>query len=321
MKLKQLLLANLLCLGLYAQLPSYLNPNLTYGSVSDVDGNNYATIAIGNQVWMAENLKTSKFNTGEAIQNVTDDNQWGTTTNSAWTYYDNYSLYENPYGKLYNYYAVIDPRKICPEGWHVPIDAEWTFLTNYLGGLSIAGGKMKSIGNSFWNTPNNGATNESGFSSLPGGWRGNVFYELGTDARIWSSTTDPSGNIIYRRLYTDYYKIDREFGSKNYGLSVRCLSDFPNSINELNQKNNFKIKSYPNIVIDYLTVEYILNYKEYISITLTSLEGKKIKEFSNRIQNEGFNRIQLDIVDVPPGLYFLNVNGLEFNAYTKINKQ
>jgi uncharacterized protein (TIGR02145 family) len=308
--------------SIYAQLPNYLNPNLTYGSVTDVDGNTYATIAIGTQVWMAENLRTTKFNNGDQIQNIADDNQWVNTTNAAWTYYDNFSLYENPYGKLYNYYAVTDSRYICPMGWHVPIDAEWTFLTNYLGGLSIAGGKMKSTGITYWNTPNEGATNESGFSGLPSGLRSFTFYDIGTNARFWSATISGGGSVIIRRLYKDYKTIGREFESSEYtGLSIRCLNDFPNSINKNNDDINLNLKTYPNIAEDFINVEYTLNEKENITISLLNIEGKPIKVFGNENQIAGFKRIFLDVTDIPSGIYMLKITGNRTNAHTKIIKQ
>jgi uncharacterized protein (TIGR02145 family) len=120
------------------------NPDKTYGTMTDQQGNVYKTIVIGTQEWMAENLKTSIYRNGEAIANVTDGNQWSGLTTGAWCYYENNSQYDCPYGKLYNWFAVSDSRKVCPTGWHVPTQGEWTTLTNYLGGESIAGGKMKS---------------------------------------------------------------------------------------------------------------------------------------------------------------------------------
>jgi len=137
--------------------------------VTDIDGNEYATIQIGTQVWMAENLRTTKYCNGDPIPNVTDSLQWVNLATGAWAHNNNYSQYENLYGKLYNWYAVDDSRNICPCNWHVPTDAEWTTLIDYLGGEGVAGGKMKSTGTQYWLSPNTDATNESGFSGLPGG--------------------------------------------------------------------------------------------------------------------------------------------------------
>ena len=122
------------------------NPNLTYGNMTDQEGNVYKTIIIGSQEWMAENLKTSVYRNGNAIDNIIDDNQWSSLTSGAWASCINDSQYDCPYGKLYNWFAVADSRYLCPTGWHVPTDDEWTTLTDYLGGEEVAGGKMKTTG-------------------------------------------------------------------------------------------------------------------------------------------------------------------------------
>jgi uncharacterized protein (TIGR02145 family) len=207
----------------------YLNPNLTYGSVTDQNGNTYATIVIGTQEWMAENLRSTTYANGDPIPNVTGNTAWPQLTTGAWAHYDNNSGYESPYGKLYNWYAVADPRNVCPTGWHVPTDAEWTVLSDYLGGESVAGGKMKSTGTQYWISPNTGATNESGFSGLPGGLR-NYFdgysYTLGTSGYWWSASESGAAESAWGRyLYSydaDVYLVESYYGN---GYSVRCLRD------------------------------------------------------------------------------------------------
>ncbi|MBK8503768.1 MAG: fibrobacter succinogenes major paralogous domain-containing protein [Saprospiraceae bacterium] len=139
------------------------------GDVTDIDGNLYRTIKIGTQEWMAENLRTTRYTNGEMISKVNNSTTWPNANYGAWCWYDTSSTYELPYGKLYNWYAVNDGRGLCPTGWHEPTDAEWTTLTDFLGGLSLAGGPMKAAGTAHWKTPNTGATNASGFSGLPGG--------------------------------------------------------------------------------------------------------------------------------------------------------
>ena len=206
---------------------SIFNPDLTYGSVTDQDGNIYATIVIGSQEWMAENLRTTTYANGDLIPNVTDNTQWFSLNSGAWAHYDNDSQYEYPYGKFYNGYAVADSRNICPTGWHVPTDAEWTLLTDYLGGESIAGGKMKSTGTQYWQNPNTYATNESGFSDLPGGARdnGGLCYGIGLNGFWWCASEVNAYGAYYRLLYHDYgnvYKSDALMGN---GFSVRCLRD------------------------------------------------------------------------------------------------
>ncbi|MCP4090659.1 MAG: hypothetical protein GY746_12865, partial [Gammaproteobacteria bacterium] len=197
------------------------------GSVTDIDGNTYNTVVIGTQEWMAENLRTTKYQNGDAIPNVTEGNEWVYLTTGAFCWYDNDNQHENIYGKLYNWYAVADNRNICPTGWHMPIDAEWTVLTDYLGGDIIAGGKMKEVGTTHWSSPNEGATNSSGFSGLPGGYRnynGN-FTSLGFSGNWWSATEDDASTAWYR--YLDYYlaNVFRFYNGKEDGLSCRCVRD------------------------------------------------------------------------------------------------
>ncbi len=204
----------------------WLNPALTYGSVTDIDGNTYATIEIGRQVWMAENLRTTRFRNGDPIPNVKGDDQWAGLKAGAWAHYENDARYEVPYGKLYNWFAVADPRKVCPQGWHMPTDAEWTTLADHLGGEGDAGGKLKS--RTSWNAPNTGATNASGFSGLPGGYRnsnGGNFYNLGYGGYWWSASESGAQKAWYRLLYGNNAGMYRRFNSKRGGFSVRCLRD------------------------------------------------------------------------------------------------
>jgi uncharacterized protein (TIGR02145 family) len=206
------------------------NPAKTYGTMTDQQGNVYKTIVIGTQEWMAENLKTTIYRNGNAIANVTGNNQWADLTTGAWCYYNNNSQYDCPYGKLYNWYAVADSRNVCPTGWHVPTDAEWTTLTSFLGGETVAGGKMKSTGLQYWFSPNQAATNESGFSGLPGGYRyyggSYSFGSVGSGGDWWSSTQSSSPNAWSRGLgYSSGSAGRYDVGSKRAGFSVRCLRD------------------------------------------------------------------------------------------------
>jgi uncharacterized protein (TIGR02145 family) len=210
------------------------NPFKTYGSMTDQQGNVYRTIVIGTQEWMAENLKTTIYRNGDAIDNVTDYNQWVNLTTGAWCFYGNDSQYDCPYGKLYNWYAVADSRNLCPTGWHVPTDAEWSVLSDYLcppdpnAYGNCSGGRLKSTGFQYWLEPNQFATNESGFSGLPGGVRGyySNFNDVGYGGHWWSSLEDGTSSAWNRVLmwYNGYVN-----GLGNYikedGLSVRCLRD------------------------------------------------------------------------------------------------
>jgi len=206
------------------------NPNLSYGSMTDQQGNVYKTIVIGNQEWMAENLKTNIYRNGEPITTNLTFEEWlnsAITQIGAWTFYYNNSQYDCPYGKLYNWYAVADPRHVCPSGWHEPTDGEWTTLTDYLGGESVAGGKMKSTGLQYWISPNTDATNESGFSGLPGGSRFSLgeFSNIGLNGMWWSSSENAIAYAWDRSLNYDDANAVRFPPNKTNGSYVRCLRD------------------------------------------------------------------------------------------------
>jgi uncharacterized protein (TIGR02145 family) len=196
-------------------------------AVTDRDGNVYKTFVIGTQTWMAENLKTTKFNDGTPIPLITDTTTWSNLTTPAYCWYKNDPFYKNPYGALYNWYTV-NTGKLCPTDWHVPSDTEWTVLTDYLGGESIAGGKLKSI--TGWNNPNTGATNETGFAALPGGYRlssGGYFYPiLGNNGTWWSSTQIDKGWAWDRLMYFNSSNVQKIFITNASGLSVRCVRDY-----------------------------------------------------------------------------------------------
>jgi uncharacterized protein (TIGR02145 family) len=198
--------------------------NFDFVACTDADGNNYTTITIGTQTWMAENLRTSKYNNGTSIPNVTDNTAWEGLTTGACCNYSNLLINGTKYGHLYNGYAVIDNRKIAPIGWHIPSDSEWTTLTTFLGGESVAGSKMKETGSSNWGYFNTSATNESGFTALPSGQRSywSTFYD--GSSNWWSSTLWYTDNAWSRECSSgnDVY---RSHDSNNSGLSVRCVRD------------------------------------------------------------------------------------------------
>ena len=196
--------------------------------VTDVDGNNYPSIVLGEQEWMATNLKTTKYSNGDPIQNVPGDT-WGTITNGAWCYYNNDGAMNSVYGKLYNWYAVINPKNICPSGWRIPDDNDWSELVNYLGGEDEAGGKMKGEGTQLWNPPNDGATNASGFNGVPGGGRrganNSAFDVFGTFGRHWSSSQYDQNAAWGYDLTNDAINLVRNQFNKSYGFSCRCIRD------------------------------------------------------------------------------------------------
>jgi len=196
-------------------------------TVTDIDGNTYRTVKIGDQWWMAENLKVTHYRNGDAIANVTDRTEWSNLMIGAYCEYENNSANCATYGRLYNWFAVSDKRNIAPAGWHVPSDAEWQTLVNYLGGESVAGGKMKEIGTTHWISPNEGATNVSGFAALSGGYRVNSgnFGDLGSNTDFWSSSEGSSGSAWSWRLGYNSASVYQCSGSKRRGFSVRLVRD------------------------------------------------------------------------------------------------
>jgi len=208
-------------------------------TVTDYDGNIYQTIIIGTQCWMAEDLKVIHYPNGDPIPNVTDNTAWVDLADN--NYADAYCFYNNDnttdYGAIYTYAAAIadnwqrdnsNDQGVCPDGWHLPTNAEWITLTDYLGGINIAGGKMKEVDTTHWNSPNTGATNESGFSALPGGFReesNGIFYNLGYYG-IWGCATDfSSDQTYYRILDKDNVKAEDYGATKSCGFYVRCVKN------------------------------------------------------------------------------------------------
>jgi uncharacterized protein (TIGR02145 family) len=184
-------------------------------------------VTIGSQVWTRCNLGITTYRNGDVIPQVTDPTQWENLTTGAWCYYNNDPLTEPLYGKLYNWYAVNDSRGLAPVGYHVPTDYEWGLLTNYLGGDSVAGGKMKEAGTAYWNAPNTDATNESGFTALPGGYRftnGN-YDDIGVISNWWSSSEFSTANAWDRYLYNNGGNASRASDVKRAGFSVRLIKD------------------------------------------------------------------------------------------------
>ncbi len=197
-------------------------------TVTDIDGNVYSTVEIGSQCWMAENLKVERYRNGDNIPTGLSSSSWGSTTSGAFAVYDNNAANKVIYGLLYNGYAAADPRALCPTSWHVPTDEEWTTLTEFLGGFSIAGGNMKTTGtleagSGLWFAPNAAATNSSGFSGIPGGVYTGTFFSLGNSAYYWSSTESSTGRAWWRGLFYLDGNFGRTDGFKLLGQSVRCL--------------------------------------------------------------------------------------------------
>ncbi len=203
--------------------------NFNFVECKDGDNNYYTVVQIGSQLWTVENLKTTKYRNGESITNVADKDLWGTTTTSAFCYVNNDINLSAIYGCWYNFYAVSDSRKIAPEGWHVPTDEEWVTLISFLNSSKMAGAKLKETGTAHWLSNNQEATNEVGFTALPGGYRKTTIgfsytSTYGQEASWWTSTETTVGGICKRLLKesTSNYGGNME---KDYGMGVRLVHD------------------------------------------------------------------------------------------------
>lgn len=196
-------------------------------TVTDIDGNVYHTVTIGAQTWMVENLKVTRFRNGDPIPNITDETEWSNMVSSARCNYNNDSAKGQVYGRLYNWYAVTDSRYICPSGWHIPSQAEWTTLVNYLGGVTIAGGKLKETGTVHWLSPNTGATNSAGFNGLPAGTRNNSgsFSNEKNHGYWWTSDENDADNAWEWNVNYNHSDIYNYYDVKSTGFSIRCVKD------------------------------------------------------------------------------------------------
>jgi uncharacterized protein (TIGR02145 family) len=217
---------------IYPELPDVC----ALDSIKDIDGNYYRLVEIGTQVWMAENLKTTTFNDGSSILNVTDGHEWGRIEpREHYCWYNNDITYKEDYGAIYNWEAV-ETGKLCPAGWHVPSRGEYLTLIEYVGGVEIGGGILKEKGTSHWNSPNTGATDEFCLTALPGGMRSGLrpipdpddtdFRWIGEIGAWFTSTLEPGSSFYYVGLSYNYQDAGMELTpSWVWGASVRCIKD------------------------------------------------------------------------------------------------
>ena len=189
----------------------------------------YQPLTIGSQVWMLKNLNVDHYRNGDTIPEVIDLKEWDTLSRGAWCYYNNSDTLGKIYAKLFNWYAVSDKRGLAPKGWLIPSDSEWTILSEFLGGDNIAGSKLKEATTLHWLSPNDGATNASGFSALPGGWRYYVlgqFENIGSNGVWWSSSEYNATDASFKLMYYDHANgFHSSYYGKRYGSSVRCIKD------------------------------------------------------------------------------------------------
>lgn len=209
------------------------------GTVTDIDGNKYTTVVIGEQEWLRENLRTTRYNDGTPIQYVPDVTEWRHIHTPAYTWYDNDISNKVPYGALYNWWAVGSRQDLCPAGWRVATDDDWKTLERYVGMTpeeiegtawrgAGEGGKLKEAGNKHWESPNEGATNEYGFTVVPGGRRGSsgVFGNITRATTIWTCTEISLSCGVYRHFSSASTRIGRSItGEKKYGLATRCIRE------------------------------------------------------------------------------------------------
>lgn len=194
--------------------------------VKDIDGNSYKTVKAGDQTWLKENLKTTRYNDGTPIPCITDNDSWAGLISPAYCWYANDPANKDIYGALYNFHAV-DEKKLCPTGWHVPDQADWLNLVNFIGDASIAGNKLKEAGTSHWKSPNDKAEDELGFTALPGGYRSfnGAFSYMWIAGYWWSTTENIQSTAYFWFMRYDVNYIDKFIAAKANGFSVRCVKD------------------------------------------------------------------------------------------------
>lgn len=312
---------------LFIAFISFISSNIYAQIVVDYDGNIYNTVTIGSQTWMKENLKVTHYLNGTAIPNVSNTNTWKTMTSGAYCYFDNTIANGSTYGLLYNWYAATDTNKICPLGWHIPSDTDWNILTHFLdasvdttaigwSGTDI-GGQLKETGTVLWNSPNTGATNSSGFSALPGGYRNlyGSFMYIKSYGYWWGPKTGDTINAWKRNLNFDNAQISRSSNTSNYkvsGFSCRCVMDDVVT-NSSHMQNENKIEVYPNPASEKIIVVLKLTNPEIISIYNTFGECVLQKEISE-------NENAIDISTLSIGFYIIKINNgnnLLFKKFVK----
>lgn len=197
-------------------------------SVTDIDGNIYTAVKIGTQIWTVQNLRTRHYRNGDSIPRVKTNAEWNSLNTGAFCNFDNNPANVVTYGRLYNWYAVTDPRCIAPKGWHVPSIEEWRILVDYLGGVEEAGGHLKEAGTTHWFSPNTSADNSSGFTALPNGYRypWGEFLNLGNVGPIWSRSENETGHPWQIAMYSWLQSVNLDDNEdKREALAVRLVKD------------------------------------------------------------------------------------------------
>lgn len=284
----------------FAQFPT------TGNGIYDYEGNNYQTIILENeQEWMAENLKSKLFSNGDSIQNLNFNNAWQTTNIGAFSVHNENITTSSIYGNLYNWYVTIDERNICPVGWHVPTDNEWTDYSDLLGGNGVAGGKMKLQDTLYWRSPNVGATNESFFSALPAGCRydGGNYANLYSYAYWWSASQLDNQFSWYRSTFYNSDNLVKNYATKRTGYSIRCVKN--QAVNYNKDIEDFSLTIFPNPFQETITINgEISNHL----ILIFDINGRLAKSHIAHSNTE-----KIDLQDFENGIYFIQVPALKIN--------
>jgi uncharacterized protein (TIGR02145 family) len=287
--------------------------NQAQTTVTDYDGNVYNTVTIGTQTWMKENLKVTHYRNGNSIPDITNNSTWSNLTTGAKCYYNNDSITNDSiYGALYNWFTA-NNSNLCPVGWHIPTYDEWTTLDTYLGGGISSGGEMKETDTIHWMSPNTDATNYSGFTGLPGGYRGGSFFEKKKGGYWWSCTELDASVAFYYLLRYNNAGFSPANNLKTVGGSIRCVKDSTSvQINDINHRN--KLQIYPNPVIDKLTISFAEN--QSIKMQVYNINGKCI------IQRELTNWTnEIDIGSLSKGVYVVRLIGADWTVARKLTKE
>ncbi|WP_396165123.1 FISUMP domain-containing protein [Flavobacterium sp.] len=301
------------------------NSALTYGQISDVDGNTYKTIVIDDKVWFSENLKVTRFQNGDAIPQVSDSAMWSALTGPGMCSYRNDNAFDCPYGKLYNHHVARDPRNPCPSGWRVPSMTDLYDLIFFLdpnanaqqpgNQPNMAGGQLKSAGLAYYQPPNAGATNSSGFSAIPNGGRnpqGQFSLSYDAAASYWLSTQVGPGMGFFLELgYPQDWAVRNAYFS-GYGICIRCVTDL--STLNINETHIPTFYVYPNPAGEYIKInsDKLMIGKEYV---ISDVTGRQL--LRGRILSEDMT---VSIIELPSGMYFLSFPSSSMSA-SKIIKR
>lgn len=340
------ILSGLVHTKLFAQNAIFGYQKTSGEPVTDIDGNEYTTVAVGAQLWMAENLRVTRYADETPIPKVKDSEEWylSPLADKAYCWYDNDSdAHASTYGALYNWAAAMNgdtssdnnPSEVqgaCPTSWHLPSDSEWKQLEIYLGMTELQvnttgwrgdplGGKLKETGTTHWNSPNDGATNETGFTALPGGGRyQGEFSYMGNEGCFWSSTEEDTANTFYRRLREQHAAVYRSSPDKKHGLSIRCLRDLPVKINDAEKQETGNLIVFPNPVNDELVINYYSSERCIIQIEIFNIQGKQIYQQREK-SRKGVNLEVINIDLLPDGLYLYRLNSGKITATGKFIKK